>query len=211
MKKSHVLFGISPFNSKFNEFYLTRMLKWGFENYECVDVLHPYEEAKYLLMGCGDDVNKARKKSRKEFYRTERAVNCFLKNNESSLYCDKVLKFSDFYNIAIYDYLYEKVNYLFNNDELFCSICKEQSYKAILQRKNATFSKNTIDEDKLNVATNYILRELPFIIAPSTLIKTNDIIHVSYYCTWPIVEYIYSGNILLNPYSKTKIIIKDHG
>lgn len=107
--------------------------------------------------------------------------------------------------------MYEKVNYLFNNDELFCSICKEQSYKAILQRKNATFSKNTIDEDKLNVATNYILRELPFIIAPSTLIKTNDIIHVSYYCTWPIVEYIYSGNILLNPYSKTKIIIKDHG
>lgn len=67
MKEQQVLFGISPFNSRFSEVYLEKMLNWGFDNYDKVDILHPHEEAKYLLMGCGDNENKAKKSLEKNF------------------------------------------------------------------------------------------------------------------------------------------------
>lgn len=108
MKNQHVLFGISPFNSKFNEVYLGKMLDWGFNNYTCVDILHPHEEAKYLLMGCGDDLTKSKKKSRKEFYRIERVVDQYLSNNRCSLSSKKILKFTDFYDDVSYNYFFGK-------------------------------------------------------------------------------------------------------
>lgn len=73
-----VLFGVSPFNSKFNESYIIKMLDWGFDNFEYVDVIHPHEEAKYLLLGCGDNEIKAKKKSRKEFSRISKLIESYL-------------------------------------------------------------------------------------------------------------------------------------
>lgn len=72
--ETHVLFGVSPFNSKFNPEYINKMLDWGFKDFDCVDVIHPHEEAKYLLIRGGDSETKAKKKSRKEFVRISNVI-----------------------------------------------------------------------------------------------------------------------------------------
>lgn len=210
MKGEHVLFGISPFNSKFNEEYLNKMLDWGFRNYTYVDVLHPHEEARYLLMGCGDEENKSRKKSRKEFFRTDRIVSDYLLRTGSNLFSERVLRFYDFYQDPTYQYVLENVRKDYYKDEEFYSLCSEQSRKAILQRKNSVNNYDVTTQKEIDIGTEYIIRELPFLIVPSILLSTDREIHISYYCTWPIADYLYSEKLSLSPHSTTKIVVKDH-
>jgi tRNA-dependent cyclodipeptide synthase len=210
MKGKHVLFGISPFNSKFNENYIKNMLEWGFDNYEHVDVLHPHEEAKYLLIGAGDNEVKARKKSRKEFYRIERAINNYLSMSGHDFFAKRILKFSDFYADELYKKNVEIIKEDFKNNENFHSLCITQSYKAILNRKNAISKTSEIKEQDIIIATEYIIREIPFIISPSLLSSSLTSLHISYYCSWPIADYVYAGKLSISPSSDTKIIVKDH-
>lgn len=210
MKGEHVLFGISPFNSKFNEKYLERMLEWGFDNYNYVDVLHPHEEARYLLMGCGDEESKSKKKSRKEFVRTNRIVNNYLLKTGRNLFSGRVLKFSDFYQNLTYQYILEKIKKDYYKDKMFYSLCSEQSRKAILQRKRSINNHGAIIQREVDIATEYIIRELPFLIEPSVLLSTDKGVHISYYCTWPIADYLYDGKLSLSPHSTTRVVVKDH-
>lgn len=210
MNAKHVLFGISPFNSKFNENYIKNMLAWGFYNYDYVDVLHPHEEARYLLMGAGDNEVKARKKSRKEFYRMERSINDYLAMSGCNFFSKKILKFSDFYTDELYKKNIEIIREDFKNNEDFHTLCIDQSYKAIVNRKNAINKASEIKQQDIIVATEYIIREIPFIISPSRLLSSYNSVHISYYCSWPIADYIYAGKLSITPNSGTKIIIKDH-
>ncbi|EBB0848799.1 tRNA-dependent cyclodipeptide synthase [Salmonella enterica] len=210
MKEQQVLFGISPFNSRFSEVYLEKMLNWGFDNYDKVDILHPHEEARYLLMGCGDNENKAKKKSRKEFYRAERIIHDYISKTGCTLSSGKILRFSDFYGNIAYQYFLEKVRKDYSDNSDFYTLCTEQSEKAIIKRKISTENKNIINKKDIEIATEYILRELPFLIAPSVLLATDCNVHISYYCTWPVADYLYQDNLSLSPHSYTKIVIKDH-
>lgn len=210
MKEQHVLFGISPFNSRFNKHYLEKMLEWGFNNYVSVDILHPHEEARYLLMGCGDEESKARKKSRKEFFRAERAVSNYLSKTGNILSSGKVLRFSDFYHNLSYQYFLEKVRNDHHKNEVFYTLCSEQSAKAIVQRKKSINNHDVITQQEINIATEYIIREIPFLIAPSVLLSTDNDIHISYYCTWPVADYLYNDKLSISPHSTTKIVVKDH-
>lgn len=38
--EKHIVFGISPFNTKFSKEYIFNMLDWGFLNFNYVDILH---------------------------------------------------------------------------------------------------------------------------------------------------------------------------
>ncbi|MFQ1054454.1 tRNA-dependent cyclodipeptide synthase [Gilliamella apicola] len=210
MKGKHVLFGISPFNSKFDENYIKNMLEWGFHNYEHVDVLHPHEEAKYLLMGSGDNEVKACKKSRKEFYRMERTINDYLAMSCCNFFSKKILKFSDFYSDELYKKNIEIIREDFKKNEDFRALCIAQSYKAIFNRKNAINKASEIRHQDIIIATEYILREIPFILSPSSLLSSLNSVHISYYCSWPIADYIYAGKLSITPNSGTKIVVKDH-
>lgn len=210
MKKEHVLFGISPFNSKFNKVYLEKMLEWGFENYRNVDVLHPHEAARYLLIGCGDESVKANKKSRKEFHRTEQVVNTYLLKSNNLLCAGKILKFSDFYNNVLYKYLSDIIRKSYDDNKVFYQLCMEQSQKAVTQRKRSIGSHKVTLPYEIEMATQYILEEIPFIIAPSLLFSTNNAVHISYYCNWPIAAYLYKGELSILPFTGTRLIIKDH-
>lgn len=210
MKKQHVLFGISPFNSKFNESYINEMLLWGFNNYINVDVLHPYEEARYLLMGCGDDEGKAKKKSRKEYCRVERVIDNYLLTTGSSLFSKKIIKFHDFYNNSTYKSILEKVRRNYHEDEGFHYVCLEQSRKAIMQRKRSVNNHAEITQFDLDIAVEYIIRELPFILSPSLLLSVDNNIHISYYCTWPVLDYLNNKSFHLLSCFNTRVFVRDH-
>src|SRR5262245_33477916 len=56
----HVLIGVSPFNSRFNESYLTRLFRWAATNFDRFTVLLPGEQELALtLEAAGTQANKA--------------------------------------------------------------------------------------------------------------------------------------------------------
>lgn len=45
--EKHIIFGISPFNTKFSKEYIFNMLDWGFLNFNYVDILHSYRRSNH--------------------------------------------------------------------------------------------------------------------------------------------------------------------
>ncbi|SFN97526.1 tRNA-dependent cyclodipeptide synthase [Xenorhabdus japonica] len=209
-KEKHVVFGISPFNTKFNEEYIFNMLDWGFENFSRVDMIHPHEEAKYLLMGCGNNEVKSKKKSRKEFSRVRKIVNKYLHDKRKNLNYGQIMKFADFYNSNHYNRLYESVKNEYESFSDFREICVSQTEKAILNRKKSLEDISSHDDECIHVATKYILREIPFIVAPAEVLSSNCHVYISYYSNWSIADYLYKQGRKIKPSQRTSLIIKDH-
>lgn len=67
--KTHILLGISPFNSKFSQNYIHQLIDWSSKNFKNVTVLLAGDEAKNLLEALGTPTTKAERKVRKEIRR----------------------------------------------------------------------------------------------------------------------------------------------
>ncbi|MBD1227185.1 tRNA-dependent cyclodipeptide synthase [Xenorhabdus griffiniae] len=208
--EGHVIFGVSPFNTKFSNDYVHKMLEWGFNNYNFVDVIHPFEEAKYLLMGCGTEENKARKKSRKEYYRIQRYVESFLKSSGYRLRFGRIIKFEDFYESDEYIKAYNLIKDEYYKFEDFRKICLEQSFKAIKKRKSSVGDYSDIDHNLLDVSVEYILKEVPFIIRADKILLSTSRISISYYDHWNVADYLYNSCRNLKPSKKSSLAIKNH-
>lgn len=208
--KEHVLFGISPFNTKFSELYINNMLDWGFENFRHVDVIHPHEEAKYLLMGCGNDEVKSKKKSRKEFSSINRIVEDYMKERSCGLCYGQIMKFSDFYDCPVYKDIYDRGVGEFKKYPDFKELCEQQTEKAILSRKAAVGDELRVKQQDMDIAVEYIMREIPFIVSPSELLGTDSTVHISYYAGWSVADYLYKMARDVKASSKSGLMLKDH-
>jgi len=60
--KEHVLLSISPFNSKFNDCYIERLLYWAASSFSQFDILLPSEEASFLIKAQGKALHLRRRK-----------------------------------------------------------------------------------------------------------------------------------------------------
>lgn len=49
LKKKHVILGISPFTSKYNETYIRALIQWANKNFDDFSILLAGEESKNLL------------------------------------------------------------------------------------------------------------------------------------------------------------------
>ncbi|WP_420468876.1 tRNA-dependent cyclodipeptide synthase, partial [Bacillus licheniformis] len=71
-RRRHVLVGISPFNSRFSEDYIHRLIAWAVREFQSVSVLLAGKEAANLLEALGTPHGKAERKVRKEVSRNRR-------------------------------------------------------------------------------------------------------------------------------------------
>lgn len=71
-RRRHVLIGISPFNSRFSEDYIHRLIGWAVREFQHVSVLLAGKEAANLLEALGTPNGKAERKVRKEVSRNRR-------------------------------------------------------------------------------------------------------------------------------------------
>ena len=71
-RRRHVLVGISPFNSRFSEDYIYRLIGWAKAQFKSVSVLLAGHEAANLLEALGTPRGKAERKVRKEVSRNRR-------------------------------------------------------------------------------------------------------------------------------------------
>lgn len=208
--EKHIVFGVSPFNSKFNEEYVFDMLYWGFIHFNHVDVIHPHEETRYLLMGCGNDDIKSRRKSRKEFGKLSSIITKYTQLKGKRLAYGRAIMFADFYHSEIYLQNYHSAKIAFNSAPDFRQLCMAQTEKALLNRKKATDDDTPPDINSQNIAVEYVLREIPFIVSLAEILSSPCHVSFSYYTRWHIADYFNQYRNLPTSSRRTDFIVKDH-
>ena len=72
--KDHVMIGISPFNSKFSDDYIERLLLWVSGSFSNFDFLLPGLEASFLLEATGKTPTSVARKTRHELNRNMKSI-----------------------------------------------------------------------------------------------------------------------------------------
>ncbi|WP_083859174.1 tRNA-dependent cyclodipeptide synthase [Bartonella florencae] len=68
--KQHLMIGISPFNSRFSEKYITELICWSAKKFKDIDILLPdIESAMLLILSSRSTKTKAESKTKKELNR----------------------------------------------------------------------------------------------------------------------------------------------
>ncbi|GIN98089.1 cyclo(L-leucyl-L-leucyl) synthase [Siminovitchia terrae] len=193
---THVLLGISPFNSRFSQDYITRIIGWASESFSEVSILLAGKEASNLLEALGTPKTKADRKVRKEIRRHIRYSEEALKLHDKNI--DSIHTFSDFENNKVYRETVEKVKYYFNADQTFRNACLSMSYEALTGRAKGSNLKSTeITTDMLLHSVKYVLAELPFFLSGASILGYDESV-LAYHRPWELGEQIKNNNFALN-------------
>ncbi|MED4919407.1 tRNA-dependent cyclodipeptide synthase [Geobacillus thermodenitrificans] len=185
--KTHILLGISPFNSKFSQNYIHQLIDWSSKNFKNVTVLLAGDEAKNLLEALGTPTTKAERKVRKEIRRHFRFSEEALRKNGREI---DIYTFSDFKNNKIYNEVYQNVIYYFEKDEKFRKSCLAMSHDALSSRaKSLNMEDIEITDNMLFHSVKYVLAELPFFLSGASILGYKESV-LAYHRPWKLGEKI---------------------
>ncbi|MFP7175508.1 tRNA-dependent cyclodipeptide synthase [Priestia filamentosa] len=187
-RRKHLLIGISPFNSRFSEEYIYRLIEWGTQEFKDVSVLLAGNEAANLLEALGTPRIKAERKVRKEVNRNRRFAERALAANGGNP--ESICTFSDFDTQPIYSEMRREIENAFLNQPNFRNACLEMSHAAILGRASGTnMDISSISDEMLNTAVQYVLAELPFFIGAPDILGIEETV-LAYHKPWKLGEQI---------------------
>jgi cyclo(L-leucyl-L-leucyl) synthase len=193
-RRSHLLVGISPFNSRFSDDYVHRLLRWALQSFENVDVLLAGEEASLLLEAIGTPVGKAARKARKAIDRNRRSVHTALDSIATPQSRRvSVHTFSDHRHTATHQSLRSAIDSAYRFHEGFRSACLEMSRAAITGRAHGIGLKLLgVTDAMCEVAVRYVLAELPYFLSGASLIGVEETL-LAYHRPWPLGREILAG------------------
>lgn len=183
-RKKHVILGISPFTSKYNETYIRKLIQWANTNFKDFSILLAGEESKNLLECLGYSTTKANRKVRKEVNRQIRFCENELLNCNRTIN-DRIFRFSDFKQNTYYVNMYQKIEGLFNTDDSFKKCCLNMSLQALQSKKNNLNSTIEFTNDMLEYSAQYVLVELPFFLNANPIINTYETL-MAYHAEWEL-------------------------
>lgn len=190
-RRHHILIGISPFNSRFSDDYIYRLIGWAIREFDDVAVLLAGKEAANLLEALGTPRVKAERKVRKEVSRNRRSAEKALKAHGGDP--KAIYTFSDFNDHPAYCNMRQEVKNAFLNEENFRNACLEMSHAAILGRARGTNTTlHTVSDEMLKIAVEYVIAELPFFIGASEILGVQETL-LAYHRPWKLGERICLG------------------
>jgi cyclo(L-leucyl-L-leucyl) synthase len=191
--KEHVLIPISPFNSKFNDAYIERLLIWATRAFYRFDILLPSHEASFLIEATGKPPGPAAKTTRHELNRRLSSIYRAMATADISPSKTRILRFSDFQEHKVYNLIRAQAETLFVNHSEFRNLCTEMSSQAISGRLNATSQNHRLLTYKnIEIAVKYIFAEIPFFINTPGLLNVGTSL-IAYHRPWPISNSLFSG------------------
>ncbi|WP_375707512.1 tRNA-dependent cyclodipeptide synthase [Bartonella sp. AA1HLJMS] len=225
--KQHLMIGISPFNTRFSEKYITELICWAAKKFKDIDVLLPdIESAMLLILASGSTKAKAERKTKKELNRIRR----ILYNIHDSYNLEKsfrILDFSQYKQNENYKKLKLKAIDLYKTNQKFSELCTKMSIQAVERRaKSVGLSiEETKNLETTNISLEYIFDEIPFYVnSPSLLNRENSVL--AYHREWPVGELLLNGeqplcvdkqqghgivSICTQTYEKNQFMIEDSG
>ncbi|MFE1763620.1 tRNA-dependent cyclodipeptide synthase [Streptomyces angustmyceticus] len=194
-RREHVLLGVSPFNSRFCDAYIARLVSWAHASVRDFDVLLPgVEHASRILEAVGESRPQA--KSRKEVARRKRAVEEALEAHAPERRV-AVHDFGDFADDPHYLGLRDEVDRAFADDEGFRRACLTMSRQAVSSRLCTVRGPDAqVDDDQAAAAVDYVLDELPFVLDGPTVLGRGETLMV-YHRPWPLWDRIAQGEFPL--------------
>ncbi|WP_457982675.1 tRNA-dependent cyclodipeptide synthase [Bacillus paralicheniformis] len=187
-RRRHVLIGISPFNSRFSEDYIHRLISWAVREFQHVSVLLAGKEAANLLEALGTPNGKAERKVRKEVSRNRRFAEKALEAHGGNP--EAIHTFSDFANQTAYQRLRMEVEDAFFDQPHFRKACLEMSHAAILGRaRGIRMDVQEVSAAMLELAVEYVIAELPFFIAAPDILGVEETL-LAYHRPWKLGEQI---------------------
>ncbi|WP_342720008.1 tRNA-dependent cyclodipeptide synthase (plasmid) [Bacillus paramycoides] len=187
-RSKHAIIGISPFNSRFSDEYINRLIEWALHTFDDVSVLLAGKEAANLLEALGTPKGKAERKVRKEVSRNRRSAEKALKEHGGNV--NAIHTFSDFNDNNAYNCMRAEAEHTFLSETHFRNACLEMSYAAILGRARGTnIDIDQISNDMLNIAVEYVIAELPFFIGGAEILGAQETVLI-YHKPWELGEQI---------------------
>ncbi|MGY5129647.1 tRNA-dependent cyclodipeptide synthase [Streptomyces nigrescens] len=194
-RREHVLLGVSPFNSRFGDAYIARLVAWAHASVQDFDVLLPgVVHASRILEAVGESRPQA--KARKEVARRKRAVEKALEVCAPERRV-AVHDFGDFADNPHYLGLRDEVDKVFAADEGFRRACLAMSRQAVSSRLRTVRGPDAcVDDHQAAAAVRYVLDELPYVLDGATILGREETLMV-YHRPWPLWERIARGEFPL--------------
>ncbi|MBF6169959.1 tRNA-dependent cyclodipeptide synthase [Nocardia blacklockiae] len=188
----HVMLAVSPFNSRYCDAHVARMVEWARHRVLDFDVLLPGEvSTSWLLEACGE--RKARAKARHEVARKRRAVERAVRAHDPH----RVVGIHDFADLAEnpqYIQLHAEVRRGYAEDPDFRRACLEMSAQAVTGRLRAVRGAAAeADECRAAAAVRYLLDELPYFLGGADILGREESL-IAYHRPWKLWNHIDRGD-----------------
>ncbi|MFP3989479.1 tRNA-dependent cyclodipeptide synthase [Streptomyces sp. E11-3] len=201
VRRKHVLIGISPFNSRFSDEYVTRLIRWAATSFDSFDVLLAGDESALQLEAMGTPEGKARYKARRAVKRNRRSVEDASSALGLTEADTRVVSISEFTNHSTYRKCKAESEAAFQTNALFRSACLEMAEKAILGRLRTVYGiVEPITAEQAEHAAAYVMAELPFFLETPAVLDVEESL-LAYHQPWELGEKIFAGDftLLANP------------
>jgi len=191
--RSHVCFGISPFNSYFSESVIQELAEWGRREFNSVHFFVPDSPAAFTLEALGYSSEKAASKARKQGQYTINKICRALRN----LGCTDVEAWKSIMDWKWlsdrprYLALYVRVQELFENDSDFREECLRASHWVLEKR-----TEGVITPDVLRSAVRYFLAEIPLFADTAGILGVETSVF-AYHQSILFIEKLYAGELAL--------------
>jgi len=190
----HVLIGISPFNSRFSDSYIEKLVVWGRTNFKRFDLMLPGEaDAALLLEAAGAAPEGALRKARHELGRKMKSIHSALHAAGIPQGEARILRFSDFQEDPRYLSIRAQAEQLFLGEREFRDTCSGIALQAIAGCLDGADS----TEAQVRIAVNYLFAELPFFVDSPTLLKVPQSL-IACHRPWPLAGCLFSGRFALS-------------
>lgn len=158
---SHVVLGISPFNSYFKTDRIVDMIDWAMEHFDTIDFFTPDEAAAYTLQAQGYDPDKALSKARSQARYVHNKIHSAIDEVCEDDLHDRVYGLERLRELPRYAALRGEAERRFSSDEtLRDEIMGTSSW--ILDKKLTEGQQAT--EEQVLLAVQYFLDELPLFV-----------------------------------------------
>lgn len=161
--RTHVCFGISPFNSYFSEERIRELAIWGKSQFESMHFFVPDVPSSYTLEALGYSPEKASWKARRQCQYLHNKIHRALKDAgiSDTEACNMVLNWEVLATNERYTALYDEVRARFEADAAFQSECIEAS-RWVLERRVP--EGQSLTHEMLKSAVRYLLAEIPLFL-----------------------------------------------
>jgi len=193
--RSHVCFGISPFNSYFSEARIQELAEWGLREFDSIHFFVPDGPAAYTLEALGYSLDKAAWKARRQGQYTINKIHRALKNLAMSDVdaWKSVLDWKVLTENVRYLEFYWKVQNLYNKDSQFRRDCLEASHWVLEKRVDSQIE---ITENVLESAVRYFLAEIPLFADTAGIVGAQSS-SFCYHQSIPFIEKLYRGELAI--------------
>ncbi len=194
-QRTHVCFGISPFNSYFTEQRIQELAQWGREEFSSMHFFVPDVPSAYTLEALGYDTEKAAWKARRQCQYLHNKIQRALGNLGYSLRdaSGMVLNWANLSANPRFNALYEEVKALFETDQKFQGACIEAS-RWILEKRVP--DEDALTPEALRSAARYLLAEIPLFLDSAGIVGQSASVFC-YHQTVSFIENLFHGSLAI--------------